>query len=132
MLAYTDWFVHLAIAPAKQAELLQKALRKYVRLFLYSCNCATHQDANGGVCIEPLPQDKRFQGTAWQTWPFKLIYQSFLLSQQWWHNATSGINGVSSHHEYAVSFAARQFLDMFSPSNFLLTNPEVLQATYQN
>jgi len=136
MLAYADWLAHLSIAPAKQAELWQKALRKFTRFFLYACKCAaTDQNANKGacaVCIEPLPQDKRFREPAWRDWPFNLIYQSFLLTQQWWHNATSDVRGVSSHHEDAVSFATRQFLDMFSPSNFLLTNPEVLQATCQN
>ena len=132
LLAYADWIAHLSIAPAKQAELVQKALRKYTRFFLYACKCAASQDARDAVCIEPLPQDKRFTGPAWQGWPFNLIYQSFLLTQQWWHNATSDVRGVSPHHEDSLAFAARQFLDMYSPSNFLLTNPEVLQATVQN
>jgi polyhydroxyalkanoate synthase len=132
MLAYADWIAHLSIAPAKQAELVQKALRKYTRFFLYACKCAACQDSHEPVCIEPLPQDKRFIGPAWQGWPFNLIYQSFLLTQQWWHNATSDVRGVSPHHEDSVAFAARQYLDMLSPSNFLLTNPEVLQATVHN
>ena len=132
MLAYADWLAHLSIAPAKQGELVQKALRKYTRFFLYACKCAAGHDAHEAVCIEPLPQDKRFIGPAWQGWPFNLIYQSFLLTQQWWHNATSDVRGVSPHHEDSVAFAARQFLDMYSPSNFLLTNPDVLQATFQN
>lgn len=132
MLAYADWLSHLSIAPAKQAELLQKALRKFTRIFHYACKCAAGQDDHETVCIEPLPQDQRFNGPAWHGWPFSLVYQSFLLTQQWWHNATTGIRGVSSHHEDAVSFATRQFLDMLSPSNFLMTNPEVLQATWHN
>ena len=37
--------------------------------------------------------------------------------------------GVSRHHERVVSFAARQLLDVVSPSNFPWTNPEVLEAT---
>jgi len=38
---------------------------------------------------------------------------------------------MSSHHEDVAAFGARQVLDIFSPSNFLMTNPEVLKATWE-
>ena len=129
MLAYLDWLVHLAVLPSKQAELLQKALRKALRLGLYSSKCAVNPAMQ--PCIEPLSQDKRFIGEAWQSWPYNIVYQSFLLTQQWWHNATTGVHGVSRHHEDAVSFVARQLLDVFSPSNFLLSNPEIMRKTME-
>jgi len=127
MLAYLDWLVHLTIAPGKRSELAQKALRKAVRFAVYAARATVQPDTP--PTIEPLPQDRRFRGEDWQQPPFNLIAQSFLLSQQWWHNATTGVFGVSPHHEQVVSFVARQILDMFSPSNFPMTNPEVLKTT---
>ncbi len=129
LFAYLDWLVHLAFSPAKQAELGEKAIRKALRLSLYMQQCARDRDAE--PCIEPLPQDRRFAGEDWQRWPYSQVYQSFLLLQQWWHNATTGIQGVSRRHDDFVSFAARQILDVFSPSNYILTNPEVLRATLE-
>jgi polyhydroxyalkanoate synthase len=126
-LAYWDWQMHLTMSPGKQSELALKAMRKLVRLCLFCARAAA--DPTCLNCIEPLPQDRRFLNEAWQSFPFRLIYQSFLLTQQWWHNATTGVHGVSQHHEDVVSFAARQLLDIWSPSNNLLTNPEVLERT---
>jgi polyhydroxyalkanoate synthase subunit PhaC len=127
--AWFDWAVHLATAPGKRIQLLQKAVKKNVRLAVYSQ--AQVLPGEHPRCIEPLPQDRRFNGEAWQRWPYNLIYQNFLLQQQWWHNATTGVRGVSKQHERMVEFTARQILDMFAPSNFLLSNPEVLQRTVE-
>jgi polyhydroxyalkanoate synthase len=128
-LAFADWWWHLAQSPGKQAELWRKAGRKSVRYADYLARLARSSGACQ-PCIEPLAHDARFSGAAWQTWPFNAISQAFLLQQQWWHNATSGVPGVSRHHEALVGFAARQLLDMASPANFVATNPEVLNATF--
>ncbi len=128
-LAYLDWLLHLAYAPGKHQRLVEKAVRKAIRFALYAGRSAA--DPTTPPCIEPLPQDRRFSSEAWQRWPFNLYCQSFLLFQQWWHNATTGVPGVSRHHEDVVSFATRQLLDIYSPSNFTPTNPEVLKATIE-
>jgi poly[(R)-3-hydroxyalkanoate] polymerase subunit PhaC len=122
--AYLDWATHLAFSPGKRMQLIEKAARKAVRLSNYAYRCAENAEAN--PCIEPLLQDRRFADDAWRKWLYNLIYQSFLLSQQWWHNATTG---VTKMHEGMAEFMSRQALDILSPSNFLLMNPEVLQRT---
>jgi polyhydroxyalkanoate synthase len=121
-----DWLTHLALSPGKQQQLGEKALRKLNRLLLYMAQCARGPSA---PCIEPLPQDTRFRHPDWQQYPFNVIYQAFLLHQQWWWNATTEVRGVTPHHEQVVTFLARQILDVFAPSNFPLTNPEVLKET---
>jgi polyhydroxyalkanoate synthase len=126
-LAYADWAIHLATSPGKQQQLIQKGARKAARLSLYAARSIA--DPELAPCIEPLPHDKRFHGETWRQWPYNLMYQSFLLTQQWWYNATTGVRGVSPHHENVVEFVARQILDLYSPSNFLFTNPELLAIT---
>jgi len=126
--AYWDWASHLAFAPGKRLQLSEKAAKKSLRLGNYVMRHALHLDG-AEPCIEPLPQDRRFINDAWRKPPYDMIYQAFLLSQQWWHNATTGVRGVTRKHEKMVAFGARQFLDMVSPANYIHTNPEVLDRT---
>ncbi len=128
-LASLDWAVHLASSPGKQMELAQKAVRKAIRFALYAARAVAEPGCP--CCIEPLPQDRRFAAEAWQQQPFSFVYQSFLLTQQWWYNATTGIRGVSPHSERVVEFIARQLLDVVAPSNSIATNPELLRATLE-
>jgi len=125
-LAFADWAQCLALSPGKRLELARKAGRKWLRYAWYLSRLA--QGGDCPCCIEPLPQDKRFAADAWQQWPFNAVYQAFLLQQQWWHNATTDVHGVSPHHEQVVNFCVRQWLDACAPSNLPWLNPEVLAA----
>ena len=126
---FYTWWAHLLGSPGKQLQLMEKAARKAMRMGIYAGTVA--RDPNAPPCIEPLPHDHRFEHEGWQRWPYNLIYQSFLLTQQWWYNAACDIDGVDDRDEHVVSFVSRQMLDMVSPSNFVATNPEVAQATVE-
>ena len=105
LLAWYDWALHLSLSPGKQRSLLEKGLQKQQRLARYAMHAAGAHDCP--ACIEPLEQDQRFAAPAWQQWPFNVIHQGFLLHQQWWHNATTGVRGMSRHHENMVTFAGQ-------------------------
>jgi polyhydroxyalkanoate synthase len=126
--AYLDWAIHLAASPGRRMSLAEKAMRDRLRLVAYAWHAARY-DERAEPCVRPLPDDRRFAAEAWQRWPFNLIHQAFLVEEQWWDAATRGIRGVTHQHEQVVAFAARQILDMLAPSNFLATNPEVLERT---
>jgi polyhydroxyalkanoate synthase len=129
LLVYFDWLVHLAFSPGKHLDLARKLLRKALRFGYYASRAAFQPDAL--PAIEPLPQDERFADPAWRRWPFNLYSQSFRFVQQWLHNATTGVRGVSPHDEAVVTFVGRQLLDILSPTNFPWTNPEVLKTTLE-
>ncbi|MFH1805435.1 MAG: alpha/beta fold hydrolase [Pseudomonadota bacterium] len=124
-----NWLAHLAVSPGKQIELAEKYNRKFARLWQYSLHNAINPGS--APCIDPLPTDKRFAGAAWQQWPWNVMSQSFLLTQQWWHNATTDVDGLSDEDEKVMSFILRQILDHAAPSNFIATNPEILTATLE-
>lgn len=126
--AWNDWLMHLAVSPGKQMELAAKAAGKWQRLMAFQASCMCEGETSR-PCIKPLPQDKRFSAPDWQTYPFNVIYQSFLLGQQWWHNATTGVPGVSAKNERIVEFYGRQLLDTLAPSNFPFSNPEFINRT---
>lgn len=127
-MAYLDWAMHLAVSPSRQAELAASAVRKAGQGLQYMAR-ATQGPCED--CVAPGATDKRFAHPHWRAFPFSAIAQGFLLQQQWWAEAASGVRGVSRHHEEVTAFAMRQWLDMWSPSNFVPTNPQVLRETLE-
>lgn len=125
-LAFTDWASHLAVSPSRQGQLAQLAWLQGWAWTLYAAQAWSGQCA---ACVEPAANDRRFDPPQWHWPPFGVLAQGFLLTQQWWQQATTGVRGVSRHHEEVVAFTTRQLLDIVAPSNFMATNPQVLQET---
>ena len=125
--AWMDWAAHLASAPGRRLHLADRALHNGARLLAYAAGVAA--GAELPPAFAPKPGDRRFVHEGWRRPPFDLLHQSFLAAQDWWGEATTGLRGVTRQHENAVSFAARQMLDVFSPSNIPWANPEVIERT---
>ncbi|MDR3504772.1 MAG: class I poly(R)-hydroxyalkanoic acid synthase [Acidocella sp.] len=76
------------------------------------------------------PRDKRFADPAWkQNEVFDFIKQSYLLSARYINDVVTHVDGLEPKTAQKVDFYARQFINALSPSNFALTNPEVLRKT---
>ncbi len=76
------------------------------------------------------PKDKRFADPAWkQNEIFDFIKQSYLLSARYINDVVTHVDGLEPKTAQKVDFYARQFINALSPSNFALTNPEVLRKT---
>ena len=80
--------------------------------------------------IEEPKTDRRFKDDAWrENEVFDFIRQSYLLSARFFTNMVQTTEGLEPKTAQKVDFYTRQFVDAMSPSNFLLTNPEVLRRT---
>ena len=76
--------------------------------------------------------DRRFQHPAWTEHVlFNYIKQSYVISAEAILSAVNRVNGLNPKTAHKVDFYTRQFVDAMSPSNFLATNPEVLQTTIE-
>nr|WP_315753509.1 MULTISPECIES: alpha/beta fold hydrolase [unclassified Bradyrhizobium] len=130
-MAYLDWVCHLAAAPQRQIEIVRDAWNGAKLVAERSLHFA---DPNRGPwdLIRPQANDHRFSKPQWTAQPFNLFAQAFLLGEDWWHKATTGIRGVDPANEAVVDFSIRQLLDILAPSNFAATNPEVLERTFQS
>jgi polyhydroxyalkanoate synthase len=80
--------------------------------------------------IDAPATDRRFKDDAWrENEVFDFIKQSYLLSARYVQDVVRQVDGLDPKTAQKVDFYARQFVDAMSPSNFLLTNPEVLRKT---
>jgi len=122
-LAWADWAWHLSASPGRQIELATLA----TRLAFKTLTMTDHEQDSGGR----VRDDPRFRAAEWDRWPFNLWRTSFRNVQSFWREAAK-VDGVSRHHMQLVDFFARQFLDMMSPANSLLTNPVVLRQTLES
>src|SRR5712664_3873084 len=82
--------------------------------------------------VEPAKGDKRFNDPAWKDEVvFDYLKQSYLLTSRWAQAALKQVEGVDEKTARKVEFYSKQFIDAMSPSNFALTNPQVVKATME-
>ncbi len=130
---------HLSEAFLELSERLSKTPEKFVtsQLALWQDYVRVMQMAIARMSgkeaqpvISPAKSDKRFKDVAWQeVWLFDYIKQTYLLTSEWIQSLIRQVDGIDPRILRKVDFYTRQFTDAMSPSNFIITNPEVLRTT---
>ena len=124
-LAAADWAMHLAASPGRQMVLGQRALALAQQAMATAVN--PPMDENG----QPIADnDNRFIDASWRQWPFSALKEGYKANSAWWREAVQ-VDGMSRHHSHMVEFFNRQIMDTFTPSNWLLTNPEALNKAQE-
>ncbi|HLI13397.1 MAG TPA: class I poly(R)-hydroxyalkanoic acid synthase [Alphaproteobacteria bacterium] len=129
--AFIEMTARLMANPAKLVEAQVSLWRDYMALWQNTTRRWL------GEPVEPIatpnPEDRRFKDPSWEdNQLFDFIKQSYLLSARWIQNTVREVDGLDEKTAKKVDFYTRQFVDAMAPSNFVMTNPEVLRTTIES
>ena len=128
--AFMEMTAHMMANPGRLVQAQLGFWQDYVTLWQNTTRRIMGLDATPVIAEDP--KDKRFRDGAWQQSEiFDFIKQSYLLSARYVQDVVRHVDGLDPKTARKVDFYARQFVDAMSPSNFLLTNPEVLRKTVE-
>ena len=112
----------------RAAELQMKLGKAYLDLWGSSVRRLAGEQVP--PAIEPSPRDKRFSDPEWRSNQFfDFVMQVYLLTTQWAQDLVRHAEGLDPHTRKKAEFYVLQITNALAPSNFVLTNPEVLRTT---
>ncbi|HVJ52353.1 MAG TPA: class I poly(R)-hydroxyalkanoic acid synthase [Aliidongia sp.] len=127
--AFFEMTAKLMADPARMVQAQVSLWNDYMRLWQRTAERFLHGKPAEPV-IAPLKGDKRFRDPAWEeNTLFDFIKQSYLLSARFMQESVKEVQGLDDKTARKVDFYTRQFVDAMAPSNFVMTNPEVLRTT---
>ncbi len=128
---FMDFTAKMLADPNRLVQAQVELWQQYMKLWQ-----ATAQRMMGQTVApvaEPARGDKRFNDPAWKDEVvFDYLKQSYLLTARWLQGTIKEVDGVDEKTAKKVDFYTRQFIDAVSPSNFAMTNPQVVKATVES
>ena len=131
MSSFTAGAQQLASNPEKLLQANLDLWQQHMKLWQHAA------DRMLGKKTEPVatPEkgDRRFKSKEWEeNEVFDIIRQSYLITSRWLMKTMSNIENLSEEDALKVRFHTQQLADALSPSNFLMTNPEVIRETVES
>src|SRR6202158_2848878 len=112
----------------RSAELQMKIGKAYLDLWGSAVRRLAGEPA--APAIAPSPRDKRFNDPEWKSNQFfDFVMQLYLLTTRWAQELVQNAEGLDPHTRKKAEFYVQQITNALAPSNFVLTNPEVLRET---
>ena len=113
---------------SRSSDLQTKLAKDYLDLWGAAARRMAGQDAP--PAIAPSPRDKRFADPEWKSNQFfDFVMQLYLLTTKWAQELVRDAEGLDPQTRRKAEFYVQQVTNALSPSNFVLTNPEVLRET---
>ncbi|WP_142848311.1 alpha/beta hydrolase [Telmatospirillum sp. J64-1] len=128
--AFLEMTTRLMSDPARLVEAQMNLWQDYMTLWQSTARRLMGEETE--PVVQPEKGDRRFKDEMWQeNEVFDFIKQSYLLTSRWMQKVVQDVEGLDEHTAQKVDFYTRQFVDAMAPSNFVMTNPEVLRTTIE-
>src|SRR5215472_295284 len=112
----------------RSSDLQTKMAKGYLDLWGSAMRRLAGEEATPAIL--PSPRDKRFADPEWKSNQFfDFMMQAYLLTTQWAQDLVRNAEGIDPHTRKKAEFYVSQITNALAPSNFVLTNPEVLRQT---
>ena len=129
--AFVELTTRMMTDPTRLAEAQVNLWNGYMDLWKHAMDRLLGEDPD--PLHEPGKQDRRFRQAAWsEELIFDHIKQSYLFTSRWLVDLVRNTDGLDEQTAHKVDFYTRQFVDAMAPTNFVLTNPTVIQATMES
>ncbi|MFA7269778.1 MAG: class I poly(R)-hydroxyalkanoic acid synthase [Sterolibacterium sp.] len=126
--AFMDMMAKLLANPFQLAQAQMNLVWDYFSLWQHSM--MRFSGIQAPPIASPDKGDNRFKDAKWEEhFLFDFMKQSYLITARHIHDTVSKVEGLPDNSKKKVNFFTRQFIDALSPSNFAITNPEVLRET---
>jgi len=126
--AYMDLYSRMLSNPAGLAAFSTNLMVDYMQL--WQSSWMKMLGVQTGPVAVPAKGDGRFKDDDWSSnFLFDYMKQSYLITARHIQHAVASVEGMSPESEKKVAFFTRQYVDALSPTNFALTNPQVLRET---
>src|SRR6478752_8447046 len=128
---FTDFTARMLADPNRLLQAQMELWGQYMKLWQVTAQRMMGQKVD--PVAEPAKGDKRFADPAWKDEVvFDYLKQSYLLTARWLQGTVKEVEGIDDKTAQKVEFYTRQFVDAMSPSNFAMTNPQVVKATMES
>lgn len=128
---FMDFTAKMLADPNRLVQAQMELWQQYMKLWQVTAQRMMGQQVT--PLAEPAKGDKRFNDPAWKDEVvFDYLKQSYLLTARWLQGTIKEVDGVDDKTAKKVDFYTRQFIDAMSPSNFAMTNPQVVKATIES
>jgi polyhydroxyalkanoate synthase len=114
--------------PERIVEAQNRLLVGYIGLWSSALKRMMGEPA--GPVAEPDPRDRRFMDPEWsENQFFDFIKQIYLITSRWAEELVEKADELDPHTRHKAAFYIKQIANALAPSNFILTNPELIRET---